>query len=110
MANETVLHRVDAELAADQPIAAIPDDLAADGIVKVATAQRSWLVRMAGGTLRVDDPAAASASAAIEGCAPDGLLWLWNRGGQDVTLSGDRAPIALLRNVVDAVLGHRVED
>jgi uncharacterized protein (TIGR03083 family) len=140
MANETVLHRVDAELAAGEPIAAIPDDLAADGIdellvafvqydvmlapekvapllaatgetvVSVATSQRSWRVRMAGGTLRVDDPAAASAGATIEGRAPDVLLWLWNRGGQDVTLSGDRASIALLRNAVDAVLGHRVED
>src|SRR5262245_57681463 len=79
MANETVLHRVDAELAARKPIAPIPDDLAADGIdelliafvqydvmlspgkvaallagdeesvVSVVTPLRSWLVRLAGG-------------------------------------------------------------
>lgn len=86
--------------------------LAATGetVVKVATAQRSWLVRMTGGTMRVDDPAAASARARIEGRAPDVPLWLWNPGGQDVALSGERASIALLRNVVDAVLGHGVED
>jgi uncharacterized protein (TIGR03083 family) len=140
MANETVLHRVDAELASGQQIAAIPDDLAADGIdellvafvqydvmlspekvaallaaagetnVSVATPQWSWLVRMAGGTLRVDEHDAASASATVAGRAPDVLLWLWNRGGQNVTMSGDCASIALLRNVVDAVLGHRVKD
>jgi uncharacterized protein (TIGR03083 family) len=32
MAQETVIHRVDAELAADTPVAPIPDDLAIDGI------------------------------------------------------------------------------
>jgi uncharacterized protein (TIGR03083 family) len=32
MAQETVIHRIDAELAADVPIALIPDDLAIDGI------------------------------------------------------------------------------
>lgn len=32
MAQETVIHRIDAELAADTPVAPIPDDLAIDGI------------------------------------------------------------------------------
>jgi uncharacterized protein (TIGR03083 family) len=32
MAQETVIHRIDAELAADTPIAPVPDDLAIDGI------------------------------------------------------------------------------
>ena len=32
MAQETVIHRLDAELAADLPVAPIPDDLAIDGI------------------------------------------------------------------------------
>ena len=32
MAQETVIHRIDAELGADVPIAPIPDDLAIDGI------------------------------------------------------------------------------
>ena len=35
MAQETVIHRVDAELAAGEPIAPIPDDLAVDGIDEV---------------------------------------------------------------------------
>ncbi|MFC7589300.1 maleylpyruvate isomerase N-terminal domain-containing protein [Nonomuraea antimicrobica] len=35
MAQETVIHRVDAELAAGEPIAPIPDDLALDGIDEV---------------------------------------------------------------------------
>jgi len=32
MAQETVIHRIDAELAADTPVAPVPDDLAIDGI------------------------------------------------------------------------------
>jgi uncharacterized protein (TIGR03083 family) len=32
MAQETVIHRIDAELATDQPLASIPDDLAVDGV------------------------------------------------------------------------------
>jgi hypothetical protein len=37
MAHETVIHRVDAELAAGLPAAHVPDDLAADGIDEVLT-------------------------------------------------------------------------
>lgn len=32
MAQETVIHRIDAELAAGEPVAAVPDDLAVDGV------------------------------------------------------------------------------
>lgn len=32
MAQETVIHRIDAELAAGQPVAPVPDDLAVDGV------------------------------------------------------------------------------
>jgi len=35
MAQETVIHRVDAELGAGQPVAPIPDDLAVDGVDEV---------------------------------------------------------------------------
>jgi uncharacterized protein (TIGR03083 family) len=140
MANETVLHRVDAELAAGEPIAAIPDDLANDGIdellvafvqydvmaaphkvaefiapaeestVSVATPHQSWLVRMAAGTLRVDAPGVTPPSALVEGSAPDVLLWLWNRDRQGLRTLGEDAAITLLRKVVDAVLGNRVAD
>lgn len=32
MAQETVIHRIDAELGTGQPVAPVPDDLAVDGI------------------------------------------------------------------------------
>ncbi|GAA2393010.1 maleylpyruvate isomerase family mycothiol-dependent enzyme [Nonomuraea africana] len=38
MAHESVIHRVDAELAAGLPVTPIPDDLAADGVDEVLTA------------------------------------------------------------------------
>jgi uncharacterized protein (TIGR03083 family) len=140
MANETVLHRVDAELAAGEPITAIPDDLANDGIdellvafvqydimvapdkiagllavaeettVNLVTRQRAWLIRMAQGILRVGEPGVTSATALIEGSAPDVLLWLWNRGDQNLRISGEQTAVTLLRKVVDAVLGARVAD
>jgi uncharacterized protein (TIGR03083 family) len=37
MAQETVIHRIDAELAAGLPVAPIPDDLALDGVDEVLT-------------------------------------------------------------------------
>jgi uncharacterized protein (TIGR03083 family) len=47
MAHEAVIHRVDAELAVDQPVTPIPDDLAVDGVDEVlecflAYATRKW--------------------------------------------------------------------
>jgi uncharacterized protein (TIGR03083 family) len=86
MAQETVIHRVDAELAAGAPVAMIPGDLAADGIdellaafvqydtaawpqkfaglltaaggraVSVVTPQRSWLLSLTTSGVRVDEP------------------------------------------------------
>ncbi len=43
MAQETVIHRVDAELAAGEPFAPIPDDLALDGIDEVLQVFLSYL-------------------------------------------------------------------
>lgn len=48
MAQETVIHRVDAELAAGVPLAEIPDDLAVDGVDEVlvrflAHGSREWV-------------------------------------------------------------------
>jgi uncharacterized protein (TIGR03083 family) len=37
MAQETVIHRVDAELAAGEPVTTVPDDLAADGVDELLT-------------------------------------------------------------------------
>ena len=89
MAQETVIHRVDAELAAAGPLAAIPGDLAADGIdellvafvqydiallpdkfadllasagdrtIGVETPQRSWLISLTAGAVHVDGPGGA---------------------------------------------------
>jgi uncharacterized protein (TIGR03083 family) len=140
MAQETVVHRVDAELAAGQPVAAIPDDLAADGIdellvafvqydtaawpdefagplasaggrtVSMVTPQRSWLLRLTTGGVRVDEPDGRTVSATVEGPAPDVLLWLWSRGGEGATTTGDEESIALLRQVLADVLGNRQQD
>ena len=56
-------------------------------------------------------PKAGSPDASVRGLAPEVLLWLWNRGGENVTTTiGDDDTIALLRTVVAAVLGNRSED
>jgi hypothetical protein len=132
MAQETVIHRVDGELAAGAPVAAIPDDLAADGIdevlvafvqydttewpdefaemlaraddraVRIVTPERSWLLRLTSKGVRVEQPDSGEARATAEGPAPDVLLWLWARGGEEVTTSGDSDTMALLRKVLVA--------
>lgn len=132
MAQETVIHRVDAELAASVPVAGIPGDLAADGIdellvafveygttnwpeefaemlkpagdrlVSVVTPQRSWVLRLTSADVRVDETAAGNPAAAVEGPAADVLLWLWGRGGEATATTGDEDAIALLRKVLVA--------
>jgi hypothetical protein len=112
MAQETVIHRVDAELGAGAAIAPIPDDLAEDGIdelfvafveygttmwpdefaemlagvgdrtVRVVTPGRSWLLRLTPKSVRVDQSVVDSPDAVIEGPAADVLLWVWSRGGE----------------------------
>jgi len=111
MAQETVIHRVDAELALGEASAPIPDDLAVDGIDEVLRlfleygsqtwreylgdeltdwADRSVLISTDGGRWRVTvRPAGAVlisddarvASASVRGAPVPLLLWLWNRGG-----------------------------
>jgi uncharacterized protein (TIGR03083 family) len=130
MAQETVIHRVDAELAAGAPVAAIPGDLAADGIdellaifvqfgttnyleyfpeltgltgdraVSVVTPQRSWLLRLTPTGARVAEPGPDPVQAMVEGPAPEVLLSLWNRGGQGVTVTGDDETAAVLHKVL----------
>jgi uncharacterized protein (TIGR03083 family) len=132
MAQETVIHRVDAELAAGAKVAAIPGDLAADGIdellvtfvqygttgwpeefaemlkpagdrlVSVVTPERSWLLRLTSRDVRVDESATGTPAAAVEGRAAQVLLWLWNRGGEATAATGDEETIALLRRVLVA--------
>src|SRR5258708_27078012 len=119
MAQETVIHRVDAELAAAEPLAAIPGDLAADGIdellvafvqydiallpdkfadllasagdrtIGVETPQRSWLVSLTAGGVHVDGPGGGMPAASIRGLAPQVLPGLVNRPGEKFTTIGD---------------------
>src|SRR5260221_2527028 len=137
MAQETVIHRVDAELAAAGPLAAIPGDLAADGIdellvafvqydiallpdkfadllasagdrtIGVETPQRSWLISLTAGAVHVDGQGGGSPDATVRGLAPQVLLWLWNRGWAYVTHFGDVDQISLLHNDLAAGHGHQ---
>ncbi len=114
MAHETVIHRVDAELAAGAPIQAIPGDLAQDGIdevlvvcaqygartwpdefvellagadgrsVRLEAAQRAWAVRLAPGTVEVRASNMDDAAATVAGEPGDLMRWLWNRAGDEV--------------------------
>jgi uncharacterized protein (TIGR03083 family) len=113
MAQETVIHRVDAELGAGAAIAAIPDDLARDGIdellvafvqfgtrgwpeeygalltdadgraVRLEVPGASWLVRATPTGVEVSTEPDGEAAAVVRGDADAMLLWLWNRGGED---------------------------
>jgi uncharacterized protein (TIGR03083 family) len=109
MAQETVIHRVDAELAAGVDLAPIPKDLALDGIdeflvafvefgsrswpedyadvlptadgrsVRLDAAGSSWLVRPTPEGVEVRVSDVDGASATVAGEPTDLLLWTWNR-------------------------------
>ncbi|WP_405021151.1 maleylpyruvate isomerase family mycothiol-dependent enzyme [Kitasatospora sp. NBC_00070] len=109
MAQETVIHRIDAELATGRPIAPIPADLAVDGIDEllkvyvsfsvrtwgdsfteiladspgrtyaVRTDDASWHVRTGPGRFTVEDGADEKADVTISGAPADVLRWVWNR-------------------------------
>ncbi len=113
MAQETVVHRVDAELARGS-VGPIPADLALDGVdevldcflryethtwteefaaslpseatapVLVACGGQSWLVRATPDGVDLQPAAAgADASAQVSGDPVAMLLWLWRRAGDD---------------------------
>jgi uncharacterized protein (TIGR03083 family) len=113
MAQETVIHRVDAELGAGVPIAPISADLAVDGIdefllafveygsrtwpdeysqilatangeaVRVETPDHAWLIRPTPELVEVRVSDVDSADAVVRGAPVGILLWLWNRAGDD---------------------------
>ncbi|MDG4821515.1 maleylpyruvate isomerase family mycothiol-dependent enzyme [Asanoa sp. WMMD1127] len=113
MAQETVIHRVDAELAAGFPISPIPAELADDGIAEVlevflsyatrnwpedfgdllrADGNKSvlvsaggarWLVRLHHGSVDIAPDTAGQAVAQVSGAPHDVLLWLWRRLGDN---------------------------
>jgi uncharacterized protein (TIGR03083 family) len=113
MAQETVIHRVDAELGAGAPLAEIPDDLAHDGIdeflvafveygtqtwpdefgellgqadgsgVRVETPESSWFIRLTPEGVQVRTADVDGADAVVRGAPAALLLWLWNRAGDE---------------------------
>ena len=130
MAQETVVHRVDAELAAGVARAPIPDDLALDGIdeflyVMLAygtTAWHDWASQVLVGTDSGAVRLAAGGGAWLVRPSPDGIevtagghdglaevvgapvelqLWLWGRAGDDaVTITGDVDRVAQLQKII----------
>jgi uncharacterized protein (TIGR03083 family) len=123
MAQETTVHRVDAEQAVGQPVAPIPPALAVDGIDEIFTvfvpavsagrspgdgrtvhlhatdAEGEWLVRFDPGYVVVES-GHAKGDAAVRGPAADLLLWLWGRLPlDDLDLFGDRHAAEALRAV-----------
>jgi uncharacterized protein (TIGR03083 family) len=130
MAQETVIHRVDAELTAGVTPTAIPADIAADGIDEVlvcflayATTEypdylREYVETCDGATVRVDVPEGswvvqlgpdvvtvergnADVEAVIRGEADPVLRWLWRRtGNESVELDGNRGVVGKLHQLL----------
>jgi uncharacterized protein (TIGR03083 family) len=127
MAQETAVHRVDAELAYDD-LTPVDPELAADGVdeilavmlraewasgpdienavdgrIRVGTGGRTWTLTVTRDDVQVElsDGDAAGGDPAdvqISGEPAEVLLWLWGRLGDDaVTFRGDRAVAAALR-------------
>jgi len=113
MAQETVIHRLDAELAAGVEPAPVPDDLAVDGIeeflyifvaygtvawlewsrevladtdgggVRLVTTGGAWLVRPTPDGVQVTEDPAGEAVAEVTATPAELLLWMWGRAGDD---------------------------
>lgn len=111
MAQETVIHRIDAELGTGQQVAPVPADLAVDGVDEllkvfvaysvaawgdyfadvlasspgrtytVRTDGAAWRVRTGPGLFAVDDTTGDAADVIVSGPAADVLRWVWNREG-----------------------------
>jgi uncharacterized protein (TIGR03083 family) len=131
MAQETVIHRVDAELAAGLPVSPIADDLALDGVdevlerflaygsrvwkedfgdllddldgraVRVGAGDRSWVVSLVKDAVSISERGDSAAS--VSGAPQPVLLWLWRRAGDDtVTVDGDKALVAKMSELLGA--------
>lgn len=130
MAQETLIHRIDAELAADVPHSPVPTDLAIDGIdevlvrflayesvdsteefaphlsddegrtIRVDTTQASWSIQL-GPTVVSVEPGHADAEASVGGEPGAVLRWLWRRAGdEEVVLDGFPWVIGKLRQLM----------
>jgi uncharacterized protein (TIGR03083 family) len=127
MAQETVIHRIDAELAAGVPSEPIRADLALDGIdeiLKIVLAWSSgqwideftdtlskgdgsvliigrWLVSWNSSSISVSDEGIESGDAAVNGSADAVLRWLWRRADDSaVQLTGDLAKVAQMQELL----------
>jgi uncharacterized protein (TIGR03083 family) len=128
MAQETVIHRVDAELAMGAHIAAIPDDLAVDGIDEIlvvflsyattkytqyfedlkdadgravgfAANGTTWNAQISTDGVHISKDGGAAAT--VSGAPSDVLLWLWGRAGDDaVGMDGDTTLIKQIRTLI----------
>jgi uncharacterized protein (TIGR03083 family) len=121
MAQETAVHRIDAELAIGDPTP-VEAALAADGVdevlvlmlagdwsedpsdvatgqrVAISTGGRTWRVTLEKESMSVAEEGGAG-DATLEGDPSDVLLWLWGRAPDErVTRSGDQEALGLLRS------------
>jgi uncharacterized protein (TIGR03083 family) len=121
MAHETVVHRVDVELAADHPSPVDPA-LALDGIdevlqlflagdwseapldrcegerIAVSAGGRHWEVTLLPTSIEVEE-GTKSVQAELSGDSASVMLWLWGRTGDaQVERSGDGVALSLLRH------------
>lgn len=125
MAQETVIHRLDAELALNEPFAPIPDDLAKDGIdevlvrflsyastgwphlfgsklegadgraVRIEAADAQWLVELTPKGVLVTAGGTGDPAATVTG-APDAILtWVWRRTGDDTVTIDGEASLVV---------------
>jgi len=122
MAQETAVHRIDAELAAGSAPTPIDAALAVDGVdeiltimlegdwsddsdpratgqlVGISAGDPAWGVTL-GRTSVAITPGTFEGAATISGDPSDVLLWLWGRAGDDrVTRAGDEGALVVLRD------------
>ncbi|MEH0844186.1 maleylpyruvate isomerase family mycothiol-dependent enzyme [Micromonospora sp. CPCC 205711] len=125
MAQETVIHRIDAELGVGVPVAPVPDDLAVDGIDEllrvfveysvgewadyftgilagspgrsytVRTDGAAWRVRTGPGLFRVDGDVEDAADVTVSGPPTAMLRWLWGRAGERSGVTVEGPPEAV---------------
>jgi uncharacterized protein (TIGR03083 family) len=133
MAQETLIHRVDAELAAGVEVAAVPDDLALDGIDEflvafieygshtwpddfatalattdgrgalLETSGGAWLVTPTPEGVRVRVSDVDTADAVVSGKPGELLLWAWNRTGGEAVATSGDAGLVADLRTVFAV-------
>jgi uncharacterized protein (TIGR03083 family) len=116
MAHETVIHRIDAELAAGVPLAPVPDDLAVDGLeeflyvfvmygttawwedvrevlaaadgpdVRLVTTGGAWRVHPTREGVRVSEDPSGPVATEVSGAPADLLRWVWGRAGDEAVV------------------------